>query len=437
MGAAGVGGASLLSLLTRHATAQGVTPPKRLLVMYSPNCNQTRYWVPTGGAYPETGQGVASTYTLNKGNEAFAAVKDRMTLIDGINVSVKGGDLHSNGQIMFMTGKPSGAQNLATVPSIDQLLLNGSPTLATPQFKSLELICDTRSDRNDLHHRIISYGMDSKPKPGENQPHLAFQRLFGGGAPAPMGVDPAHAVAQEKSVLDFLKGDLDRLYRRIPTVERPKLDSHLDAIREVERSVQAPGSMPTGAMVPTGITALAADTSAVHDKIIDNHFKIIKAAFQFDLTRVVTFSYATGNSYVELDKFLNTGTINGATHAITHEEAGRDSSRILQIQRWYMDRTAKFIQELAMTPDLDGTTSMLDNTVVVLFAETSQFHEHENIPLIIFGGQKLGIPGNRVLRYTGRWTNDLWPTLSPIFGVTLPEFGDAALNKGKLQGLVV
>ena len=195
--------------------------------------------------------------------------------------------------------------------------------------------------------------------------------------------------------------------------------------------------MPTGAMVPTGITALAADTSAVHDKIIDNHFKIIKAAFQFDLTRVVTFSYATGNSYVELDKFLNTGTINGATHAITHEEAGRDSSRILQIQRWYIDRTAKFIQELAMTPDLDGTSSMLDNTVVVLFAETSQFHEHENIPLIIFGGQKLGIPGNRVLRYTGRWTNDLWPTLSPIFGVTLPEFGDTALNKGKLQGLVV
>ena len=159
MGAAGVGGASLLSLLTRHATAQGVAAPKRLLVMYSPNCNQTRYWVPTGGAYPETGQGVATLHP-EQGQRSLRGRQRSMTLIDGINVSVNGGDLHSNGQIRFMTGKAAGAQNLATVPSIDQLLLNGSPALATPQFKSLELICDTRSDRNDLHHRIISYGME-------------------------------------------------------------------------------------------------------------------------------------------------------------------------------------------------------------------------------------------------------------------------------------
>jgi hypothetical protein len=437
MGAAGLGASSLVSLLAKQASGQATAAPKRLLVMYSPNCNQTRYWVPTGGLYPETNEGTAGTFTLNQGNAAFDAVKARMTLIDGINVSVKGGDLHSNGQIMFMTGKPAGAQNLATVPSIDQFLISQSPALAAPQFKSLELICDTRSDRNDLHHRIISYGMDSKPRPGENQPHLAFQRLFGGGVTAPMGVDPAKLIAQDKSVLDFLKGDLDRLYRRIPTAEKPKLDSHLDALREIERTLVTPTKMPGGtAMVPTGITALPADTSAVHDKIIDNHFSIIKAAFQFDLTRVVTFSYATGNSYVELDAFLKSGTINGATHAITHEEAGRDSKRILAIQKWYMDRTAKFIADLAATTDVDGS-SMLDNTVVVLFAETSQFHEHENIPLAIFGGQKLGIPGNRLLRYKNRWTNDLWPALAPIFGVALNSFGDAEFNKGKLPGLVV
>jgi hypothetical protein len=404
--------------------------------MYSPNCNQTRYWIPTGGATPETGAGVATTYTLNKANQYFSTVKDRMTMIDGINVSVLGGDLHSNGQIMFMTGKPAGAQNLATVPSIDQILIDQSPALAMPQFKSLELICDTRSDRNDLHHRIISYGMDSKPRPGENQPHLAFQRLFGDGVTAPMGVDPAKLLAQDKSVLDFLKGDLDRLYQRIPSAEKPKLDSHLDALREIERTLVTPAKVGGTAMAPTGITALPADTSAVHDKIVDNHFKIIKAAFQFDLTRVVTFSYATGNSYVELDAFLNSGMIHGATHAITHEEAGQDSTRILLIQQWYMNRTAQFIADLAATPDIDGS-SMLDNTVVVLFAETSQFHEHENIPLVIFGGQKLGIPGNRVLHYPGRWTNDLWPTLSPIFGVTLNGFGDAQFNRGKLPGLVV
>src|SRR5262249_19017304 len=150
------------------------------------------------------------------------------------------------------------------------------------------------------HHRIISYGMDSKPRPGENQPILAFQRLFGGGAPAMTGVDPARALAMQKSVLDFLKGDLDRLNKRIPTAEQPKLQSHLDAYRELERSLQTPTPV-VGAKVPVGITQLTPDTSANHGKVIDYHFQIIKAAFQFDLTRVITFSYATGNSYVELD----------------------------------------------------------------------------------------------------------------------------------------
>jgi hypothetical protein len=435
LGAAGAGGSALLSLLAQRARAQAVTAPRRLLVIYMPNCNQTRYWVPTGGAYPEMGTGVATDYSLNQGNEAFAAVKDRMTLINGINVSVNGGDLHSNAQIRFMTGKPSGAGSLGTVPSIDQLLIDGSPALQAPPFKSVELICDTRSDRNDLHHRIISYGMDAKPRPAENQPHLAFERLFGGGAPMDPSVTPEQVLAENKSVLDFLKGDLERLSLRVPTAERPKLDSHRDALSEIERSLETP--VVSGAMVPTGIEPLPVDSSANHGKVIDNHLKIIKAAFQFDLTRVVTFSYATGNSYVETDAFGGTTGTNGAVHAITHEEAGQDSSRILEIERFYTSRTATFIQELATTPDIDGTSMLLDNTVVVFFAETSQFHEHTNIPLIVFGGQKLGIPGNRVLHYKDRWTNDLWPALAPIFGVNLPVFGDDNLNKGALPGIVV
>jgi hypothetical protein len=423
-------------MLGKRAAAGAGAAPRRLLVIYMPNCSQTRYWIPTGGADPVAGTGNANQFTLNKGTQPFSIVQDRMTLIDGVNILVQGGDLHSNGMVRFMTGKAAGAQNLATVPSIDQLLINGSPALAEPEFKSLELICDTRSDRNDLHHRILSYGMDSKPRPGENQPNLAFQRLFGGGAPAAPGVSPQQAIAEDKSVLAFLEGDLQKLYQRIPAAEKPKLDSHLDALHEIERSLQGPAV--TGAMVPTGIEALAPDTSANHGKIIDNHFKIIKAAFQFDLTRVVTFSYATGNSYVELDAFRGTNTIHGAVHAITHEEAGRDSSRLLEILQFYTDRTAQFINELATTPDLDGTSMLLDNTVVVFFQETSQFHEHENVPLIVFGGQKLGIPGNRVLHYPGRYSNDLWPTLAPIFGVNnITTFGDAELNKGKLQGLVV
>ena len=70
----------------------------------------------------------------------------------------------------------------------------------------------------------------------------------------------------------------------------------------------------------------------------------------------------------------------------------------------------------------DGS-SVLDNTVVVLWSETSEAHAHEGIPVMLFGGRRLGLRGGRCLRYGGRPSNNLWATLAPLFGVTLDKFG--------------
>ena len=79
---------------------------------------------------------------------------------------------------------------------------------------------------------------------------------------------------------------------------------------------------------------------------------------------------------------------------------------------------------------------LTDNTLVVFWSEVSQFHQHNNIPLAIFGGESLGLQHNRVLRYDERYTNDLWTSLSPLFGVDMPSFGSEDLNAGPLPELV-
>ena len=99
MGAAGVGGASLLSLLARRATAQASPLQNGCSSCTVRTATRRATGYQPAARIPKRARASATTYTLNKGNEAFAAVKDRMTLIDGINVSVNGGDLHSNGQI--------------------------------------------------------------------------------------------------------------------------------------------------------------------------------------------------------------------------------------------------------------------------------------------------------------------------------------------------
>ena len=55
--------------------------------------------------------------------------------------------------------------------------------------------------------------------------------------------DPAvmNLLAERKSVLDFVSGDLTRLSARLPGDERVRLQRHLDSLRDLERKI-APGS---------------------------------------------------------------------------------------------------------------------------------------------------------------------------------------------------
>ena len=47
----------------------------------------------------------------------------------------------------------------------------------------------------------------------------------------------AQARAKKKSVLDFLQSDLTRMSDRGPASQKPKLDAHADAIRQLERQL--------------------------------------------------------------------------------------------------------------------------------------------------------------------------------------------------------
>ncbi len=69
-------------------------------------------------------------------------------------------------------------------------------------------------------------------------------------------------------------------------------------------------------------------------------------------------------------------------------------------------------------------------------SDVGQFHEFTNIPMVLFGGSKLGLKGGRCLRYTGRTAADVWTAVSGAFGVPMTTFGDAAYNMGPLPELI-
>jgi hypothetical protein len=237
-------------------------------------------------------------------------------------------------------------------------------------------------------------------------------------------------LAEERSVLDLVKGDLARLSQRLPAPQREKLDSHLDGLREVERSLHAPVGGGNRGPLPGPPEALAPNSSINHPKVLDQYFAISKLALQFDVTRIITFMYASGNSQVSLGDYMP-GYAKGPLHRLAH---AYKTPALIEATRYYCGLTAKFINELAALKEADGS-SLLDNTLVPFFSEVAQFHEHNDIPFALFGGKKLGLQGGRALRYPGRTPNDVWVDVAKLFGVEMPTFGDANLNAGPLPEL--
>src|SRR5262249_44943811 len=160
---------------------------------------------------------------------------------------------------------------------------------------------------------------------------------------------------------------LDRLRDRAVAQDRERLDRHLEAVREMERlldrSLSCPGTRDIAQQV-TGVDVNQLD--AQRGLIGRAHLDIVRTALQCDLTRLATFGWAVGPSYVNLSQLLP-GTENLAYHFITHNGNNRVHDEAA-INLWYSQQIAAFLQTLRDTPDIDGMT-LLDNTLVVVWSE--------------------------------------------------------------------
>ena len=84
----------------------------------------------------------------------------------------------------------------------------------------------------------------------EVNPRVLFERLFGDGD----STDPKarlSSLKEQQSILDFVKGGVDRLETKLGTGDRRKLSEYLDAIRDVERRIQKAEEQNASMKVPT------------------------------------------------------------------------------------------------------------------------------------------------------------------------------------------
>jgi len=505
------GSAALLLPLLRdiEARAAGAAAPLRFLVIQKPVGAQWPLWRPAAAA-------TTTSFTLPAISAPFEPLRSRMAMIDGLNIVTAtravgqsgGTGSAEGGMVALMTGQPTlgkyGQQDhCAGGASIDQILLARSPALGGPAaaqkttIGSLQLAADIRSDRDEVAPRVLSYldplpnerdiSKARQPLYPETQPLAVFNRLFGGALPP--GTTPAGAarlLAQKLSVLDFMRSDLARLRAMIPASEKDRLAAHAAAIQELEARFRAgvtidPGGVCTVPATPPAFTPMRSPffpnvdwhstlpgldyytpnepDNHPHQTVGRLHLALIKAAFACDLTRVATFMWAAGTSWVAFPGDFGGADLRrgGATtiaastpYPMAREDKPDVRDWMAKIDAWYARQTSEALQDFAAQPDADGN-NLLDNTVAAYVSELADplNYDQTNVPFLVFGGKNTRIQGGRLIKVTGgslpstpdqtsgnRPTNDVWLALAPLFGVDLPSLGDPTQFTGPLPGLV-
>ena len=116
-------------------------------------------------------------------------------------------------------------------------------------------------------------------------------------------------------------------------------------------------------------------------------------------------------------------------HMLAHNATslgGGHFANLGKYDKFEADLLAEFITKLADTPEGEGT--MLDNTVVTYGSSNSQTHVNRNYPLMLVGGEKLGLKHGTFhkLGDTKPPLSNLYLTLLNALDVPAKQFSDSS-----------
>jgi Protein of unknown function (DUF1552) len=265
----------------------------------------------------------------------------------------------------------------------------------------------------------ISWAGAEEPLPMIRDPRVAFDQLFGVGATAE---ERARRRKEDRSILDWMTGEIARLQKTLGPVDRARLTDYLDDVREIERRIQKTETMNSSGEqralpgAPIGVP----DSFSEHVKVM---FDLQAVAFASDITRVFSFKMgrdASGRVYPE------SGVTTGF-HPASHHQGREDRvTEFMKINTYHVSLIPYFLDKLKRTPEGEGT--LLDHTLVMYGSPMgdSNVHNHKRCPLFLAGHAGGQLKGHLHIKAA-----DATPmanamlSVGQLLGLDLPSFGDS------------
>jgi hypothetical protein len=410
-----------LASLVKAAPAAAAASPMRMAFVYIPNGVNLDLWQPKG------------TENIAESLQPLSGLRQHYSVMRGLDhqkaaANGDGAGDHARANATFLTGvqarKTSGADIKLGV-SVDQIAADQLGHLT--RLPSLELSTDPprRSGNCDSGYSCayqynLAWRSETTPVPPERDPRMVFEKLFGSGDPK----EDSRRRLHQKSVLDFVLEDANRLNQRLDGNDKSKMDEYLTSVRDVERRIQQAEKFRVEVpehLRPNGVPESYKDH-------IRTMYDMMALAFQTDSTRVSTFLLAHDGS----NRTFGDIGVTDAHHQLSHHRSDPEIlKKIAQIDKFYIEQFAYFLEKLRNTKD--GNGNLLDHSMIVYgggIADGNR-HNHTDLPMILAGGGSGTLKQGRVIQAPeGTPMTNLYLSLLDRMGVKAERIGDSS---GKLE----
>jgi Protein of unknown function (DUF1552) len=269
----------------------------------------------------------------------------------------------------------------------------------------------------------ISYNLEGKPIPAENNPRRVFDRLFRG--------DTASLASQREQLkkrvklVDAVRESAKSLQQQLGKSDSEKMDQYMTSLNEIEERLNASEKWIDVPLKPQEFGHLNLDitTEGEPREYYRNMFDLIALAFDADITRSVAFMLNREDGMGISDTFPLKLGLSRTHHNLSHAEDKDGQLAFAKYDRFLSEQLAYFLERLKQFRDQNGP--VLDNTIVLFGSGASTTHNPTNLPTLIAGGAKMGLKHGTYWRKPGTPMSNVYLSILHSMGIEEPSFSDS------------
>ena len=386
----GVGGVTLaLPVLEAMGDEVSSQVPRRFCALYTANgmaLPRAENGIPEWSWFPAASNG--GEFVFGKSTEPLAPFRKQLSFLGGLyHPSGPKADPHVCSD-MWLTGAPLHNPKPGTYNSVslDQIIARH-----TRQYcRQPSLVLSIDAGTGFLSRTgTISYSLEGRPIPAENNPRRVFNRLFRGDKASLEG--ERERLRRQIRLVDAVGASAKSFNSQLGSSDRDRMEQYLTSLGEVESRLIASEKWIDVPLKKQDYKHLNLDVTNEGDpaEYYRNMFDLIALAFDADITRSVVFMLNREDGMGISDTFPLKLGLSGTHHNLSHAGDKAGQMNFAKYDLFLSRQLAHFFDRLNSCKDKIGT--VLDNTIVLFGSGASTTHNPTNLPTLLAGGGGMGL----------------------------------------------